>query len=81
MSRRMTPEIRHLLSALVDIGSGDIYTDAWEYAGRVSAMQGLIVLADRALSAETVRVEDIDRALAMRETDAAPEDLWPGNPS
>jgi hypothetical protein len=59
-----------LLDAIVDAGTGDIYTDAPEYEGRVAATQNLIELL-QAYRAGAMRVtcDSLSKALAPRELD------------
>ncbi len=56
----LPPAVAALLAAIHDVGSGDIYTDADEYSGRVNAMESLACLAGEL---ETLTEREVETAL------------------
>lgn len=48
-----------LLQAIADIGTQDVYSDAWEYENRVGAMEGLCRRAALLAAGEEVPEQDI----------------------
>lgn len=72
----VSPRVRFLLRELLDLGTSDIYTDAWEYESRVGVLQELYFLLGKILRGEQVtdvygKVRALKaRAVADDETDS-----------
>jgi hypothetical protein len=61
--------LKALREALVEIGDQDIYTDSWEYRGRVNAMGSLIGILRRSNHGQRVTEKQVTEALKVAELD------------